>query len=65
MAESFGSTLKTEFYDWKKWATRDAVRKAVARWIEIVYNLRRRHSTIGMVSPVDFETQITDQDDSK
>jgi len=27
----------------------------VARWIEIVYNRRRRHSSIGMVSPVDFE----------
>ena len=65
MSESFWSTLKTEFYDQKKWATRDEARKAVARWIEIVYNRRRRHSSIGMVSPVDFETQITDQDDSK
>ena len=64
VSESFWSTLKTEFYDRKKWASRDEVRKTVARWIEIVYNRRRRHSSIGMVSPVDFETQITDQDDS-
>ena len=30
MTESFWSTLKTEFYDRKRWATRDAARKAVA-----------------------------------
>ncbi|ATZ06284.1 hypothetical protein BBR43_08750 [Corynebacterium striatum] len=38
MAESFWSTLKTEFYDRKRWPTRDAARKAVAYWIEVVYN---------------------------
>lgn len=43
MAESFWSTLKTEFYDRKRWSTRDASRKAVAYWIEVVYNRRRRH----------------------
>ena len=58
MAESFWSTLKTEFYDRKKWRTRNEARKAVARWIEIVYNRRRRHSSIGMISPVDFENRI-------
>ncbi len=61
MAESFWSTLKTEFYDRKKWQTRDAARKAVACWIEIVYNRRRRHSSIGMISPVDFEAQLAEQ----
>ncbi|WP_454972570.1 IS3 family transposase [Corynebacterium propinquum] len=65
MAESFWSTLKTEFYDRKKWRTRDEAGKAVARWIEIVYNRRRRHSAIGMVSPVDFEAQLADQNGSK
>ena len=65
MAESFWSTLKTEFYDRKKWASRDTARKAVACWIEIVYNRRRRHSAIGMISPVDFEAQLADQDDKK
>ena len=58
MAESFWSTLKTEFYDRKRWATRDAARKAVAYWIEVVYNRRRRHSALGMASPVDFENRI-------
>ncbi len=44
MAESFWSTLKTEFYDRQRWPTRDAARKAVAYWMEVVYNRRRRHS---------------------
>lgn len=65
MSESFWSTLKTEFYDRRKWPTRDAARKSVARWIEIVYNRRRRHSSIGMISPVDFEARIAEQDDKK
>ena len=65
MTVSFWSTLKTEFYDRKKWATRDEGRKAVARWIEIVCNRRRRRSAIGMVSLVDFESRIAAQDDKK
>ncbi|OFS75500.1 transposase, partial [Trueperella sp. HMSC08B05] len=59
MAESFWSTLKTEFYDRQRWPTRDAARAGVARWIEVVYNRRRRHSALGMLSPVDFEHHIT------
>ena len=65
MAESFWSTLETEFYDRKKWRTRDEARKAVACWIEIVCNRRRRHSSIGMISPVDFEAQIADHNGNK
>ena len=65
MSESYWSTLKTEFYDCRKWPTRDEARKAVARCIEIVYNRRRRHSAIGMISPVDFEARIAEQDDRK
>lgn len=59
MSESFWSTLKTEFYDRKSWATRNQARKAVPHWIEVVYNRRCRHSAIGMISPVSFESQIT------
>ena len=65
ISESIWLTLKTEFYDRRKCTTRDEARKAVARWIEIVHNQRRRHSAIGMVSPVDFESRIADQDDKK
>lgn len=65
MSESFWSKLKAEFYDRKKWALRDEARKAIARWIEIVYNLRRRYSAIGTISPVDFDARIADQNNKK
>lgn len=54
-AESFWSTLKSEFYHRYTWPTKAAARLAVGDWIERVYNRRRRHSKIGMISPVDFE----------
>lgn len=58
MSESFWSTLKTEFYDRKKWPTRHQARKAVAQWIEVVYNRRSIHSSLGMHTPVTFENSI-------
>lgn len=60
MSETLWSTQKMKFYDRRTWATRSEAKKAVARWIEIVHNRRRRHSSIGMISPVEFENQITD-----
>jgi transposase InsO family protein len=54
-SESFWSTLKTEYYDRRRWATKAEARQAVGAWIEDRYNRRRRHSAIGMVSPVAFE----------
>jgi putative transposase len=54
-AESFWSTLKSEFYNRYTWPTKIAARLAVGDWIERIYNRRRRHSKIGMISPVEFE----------
>lgn len=59
MAESFWSTLKSEFYDRRAWATRAEVKQAVARWIEVVYNRRRLHSSLGMIPPVEFEQTLS------
>ena len=58
-AESFWATLKVEFYDRYLWATKAAARLAVGDWIERVYNRRRRHSALGMISPVEFEYRFT------
>jgi putative transposase len=60
MAESF-ATLKTEFYYRRVWPTKPAASRAVGAWIEERYNRRRRHSAIGQISPVAFETQHTNQ----
>jgi len=58
-AESFWATLKVEFYDRYLWPTKAAAKIAVGDWIERVYNRRRRHSSIGMISPVEFEDRLT------
>ncbi|NIJ60115.1 transposase InsO family protein [Pseudochelatococcus lubricantis] len=55
--ESFFPTLKTERTAKKVYRTRDAARADVFDYIERFYNPRRRHSTLGYVSPMNFETQ--------
>ena len=57
MAESFFATLKTEFYYRRVWLTQAGAKLAVGAWIEDRYNRRRRHSSIGQISPVAFEMQ--------
>ena len=54
-AESFWSTLKTEFYNRRHWPTKADAKQAVGAWIEERYNRKRRHSAVGMISPVRFE----------
>jgi len=56
--ESFFSTLKTERTARKIYRTRDAARADVFDYIERFYNPRRRHSTLGYVSPVAYETKM-------
>lgn len=53
--ESFFSTLKTERTAGKIYRTRDAARADVFDYIERFYNPRRRHSTLGYLSPIAFE----------
>jgi len=53
--ESFFSSLKTERIGKKTYRTRDAARADVFDYIERFYNTVRRHSTIGYLSPVEFE----------
>ena len=56
--ESFFSSLKTERTTRKLYRTRDQARADVFDYIERFYNLRRRHSTLGYISPVDFEAKM-------
>jgi putative transposase len=53
--ESFFSSLKTERTARTIYQTRNQARADVFDYIERFYNLRRRHSTIGYVSPMQFE----------
>jgi transposase InsO family protein len=56
--ESFFSSLKTERVGRKTYRTRDEARADVFDYIERFYNPKRRHSTIGYLSPMEFESQV-------
>lgn len=53
--ESFFSSLKTELVRQKAYRTLDQARDDVFDYIKRFYNPKRRHSTIGYVSPAEFE----------
>ena len=55
LCESFFATLQTELLDRRSWPTRKALANAIFDFIEAFYNPRRRHSSIGYLSPAGFE----------
>jgi putative transposase len=59
MAESFFGTLQLELLDEHHWFTRRQLALAVFDWIECWYNPSRRHTSIDMLSPVDYEARAT------
>jgi len=58
VAESFFSTLEFELLMKNDWETREDARRAIFRYIEAWYNRKRRHSTLGYVSPAAYEEQL-------
>jgi putative transposase len=55
MAESFWATYKVEHYYRRTWTTKTEAKRATIRWITQTYNARRRHSALGMQTPLQFE----------
>jgi transposase InsO family protein len=55
LVEAFFSRLKNECVYRHRFATRKQARLTIFEWIQAFYNLRRMHSAIGYMSPVDFE----------
>lgn len=53
--ESFFGTLKTELVHHRRYSTRDMARNDIFAYIEGFYNTRRLHSSLGYLSPRDFE----------
>ena len=65
VAESFFATLKKELIRRRSWPTRAELRTAVFDSIEIFYNATRRHSTLGMLSPADYENSTLGRDEPR
>ena len=55
VAESFFATLKGELVDHERYATRTAAVASIGDYIESFYNIERRHSHLGYVSPIEYE----------
>ena len=55
VAETFFATLKKELVNRRSWPSRLELQSAVSEYIEAFYNRERRHSTLGMRSPVTYE----------
>ncbi len=57
MAESFFASLKDELIHRRSWATRGHARRAIVDYIEVFYNRRRLHSSLGYLTPAEYEAQ--------
>jgi putative transposase len=58
MAESFFATLERELLNRRRFKTQTEARLAVFEWIEGWYNPHRRHSSLGYLSPVNYERRL-------
>ena len=57
MAESFFNTLEKELLDRRRFKSQTEARTAIFAWIEGWYNLHRRHSSLGRIAPINFESR--------
>jgi transposase InsO family protein len=55
VAETFFATLNNELVNRRTWPSRLELQSAVFEYVEAFYNRQRRHSTLGMLSPVAYE----------
>jgi putative transposase len=58
VAESFFATLDAELFVRHDWATHAEARQAIFKYIELWYNPRRRHSSLGSQSPMQYEQTL-------
>ena len=59
--ESFFHTLKTEVVYFERYRTRAEARQSIFEYIEVFYNRVRRHSSLGYLSPLEFEIKMSDK----
>ncbi|HUJ65321.1 MAG TPA: IS3 family transposase [Acidimicrobiales bacterium] len=56
LAEAFWARMQTELLDRRRWNTRLELASAIFEYIEGFYNRSRRHSALGFLAPIDYET---------
>jgi putative transposase len=56
MIEAFWSRMQVELPDSRRWRTRVELANAIFEYIEVFHNRRRRHSSLGMLTPIEFES---------
>lgn len=59
VAESFFKTLKTELTKGRRFADQDEARQEIFKYIELYYNPKRLHSSLGYLSPCDYESKVS------
>ncbi|KAB1990425.1 transposase [Streptomyces triticiradicis] len=59
MTESFWGRMQTELLSRRRWCTRLELAEAIFEYLEIFHNRQRRHSALGMLTPVEFELRAT------
>jgi putative transposase len=55
--ESFWSRMQVELLDRRIWRTRVELANAIVEYLEIFHNRPRRHSALGILAPIEFETR--------
>jgi transposase InsO family protein len=55
MMESFWSRMQVELLDRQRWRTRIELANAIFEYLEIFHNRQRRHSRLGMLTPIEYE----------
>lgn len=57
IVESFWSRMQVEHLDRKRWHTRIELANAIFEYLDTWHNWQRRHTSLGMLTPIEFETR--------
>jgi hypothetical protein len=56
MMEAFWARMQTELLNRKRWRTRLELANAIFEYLEVFHNRKRRHGSLGMLTPTEYET---------
>jgi putative transposase len=58
--ESFWARMQVELLNRRRWNTRRELANAIFEYLQIFHNRQRRHSSLGMLSPIEYELRHAD-----